>query len=109
MIKKRRDAAKARKERVQPYLLFVGSYNQVSSSYIVVDELKFPVENPLAAVDLTFKIFWAANLKYPQDCVTLWLFLQRAVYQIKVSTDKIGTQLNKLFSALRQTVNIAAS
>lgn len=100
--------AKSQKSTVQPYMLVVGSYKDATAVHVIVNDIKYSAINAIAGLDLMFKIYWTAHLEYPQDCVILWLFFQRAVYQVRSPFDKSGTQLGNLFSAFKRITGIKA-
>lgn len=84
------------KETFQPTCVFVGSLTNIESFYVVVDERKFKFQSCLEALDFAFKLFFAVESSYPVRSETVWTFIQRAVYDIKLTTDFIGTDTKAL-------------
>ncbi|CAG5093465.1 Protein of unknown function [Cotesia congregata] len=49
------------KERVQPFMVFVGPLTSLEAFYVVVDKVRYKSESTLEALDLTFRIFFACT------------------------------------------------
>lgn len=85
--RKRHDTYKTLSSTVQPYVIVVGALEKITGRYVIVDDLIYELPNICSAVDTCFKIIWALNLKYADECLPVWQFLQRAVYDIPKATD----------------------
>lgn len=82
----------ARKERqakykdlgitIQPYIIVSGSLEKITARYVILDDIIYEVASISDAVDACFKIIWALYLEYPNECLHVWQFLQRAIYNI---------------------------
>lgn len=46
------------------------------------------MESTLKAIDVTFKAFHALYANYPVESERIWLFLQKAIYNIETQWDK---------------------
>ncbi|XP_071574426.1 uncharacterized protein [Temnothorax nylanderi] len=58
-----------------------------------VNDQKFKVDSCLQAIELTFKIFFAVDCKYPTYAETLWIFLQKSGFDIHLQ-EKCNNSLN---------------
>ena len=67
----------------------VGPPDAPGSSYVVIDSILYRVESPSAALDIAFKAKFALDAAYPKESLGEWMFLQRAVYGIKLPRDKL--------------------
>lgn len=66
-----------------PQAIIVGTHiDSIQQSYIRVNNNLYKVDNPRKAIDITFKIFHALDVKYHAEAEREWLFLERAVYGV---------------------------
>lgn len=78
------------KIEIQPYCAFIGDPREDKSShvkvFVVVDEFSYQIRSNsiLDGVDICFKIFFILKTGFPKECRSLWMFLQRYVYQINL-------------------------
>ena len=86
------------KETFQPTPVFVGSYTNITTCMVVFDYIRYIVPDVISAIELTFYTFFALNAKYPSDSEQIWLFLQQAVFGIKLPGDgkRNGMSITKL-------------
>lgn len=69
---------------IQPYVLFVGkSFTCPEKVFAIVDNVKYIQPTIVDAVDLLFQIFHVTHCLYPEECSDIWMFLQRAFYNIR--------------------------
>ncbi|CAD6226291.1 GSCOCG00011866001-RA-CDS [Cotesia congregata] len=94
------------KERVQPFMVFVGPLTSLEAFYVVVDKVRYKSESALEALDLTFRIFFACNCDYPKLTQQTWLFIQKLLYRINVPGDKCSMLLNKALTFFEKALNI---
>lgn len=83
----RHDTYKTLGITVQPYVVVVGSLKNIIGRYVIIDDLIYELPNICSAVDTCFKIIWALNLKYAGECLPIWQFLQKALYDIPKAED----------------------
>lgn len=80
----------ALKQTVQPYILIEGpSLQDIKSVYVVIDKIRYQTDSILKAIDLTYKIFHVANAAYPAQSEYLWLLIQKSLYKVSTSQDKV--------------------
>jgi len=74
---------------LSPQAVLVGDdEDSIEKSFVRINDVLYEVENPLKALDITFKSMHVLDTKYHAECKREWLFLERAIYQINV--DKKG-------------------
>jgi len=95
-IHKQKTKLLAQKLTFQPIAVYVGPLVKPVNFFVVVDDTKYQCKNCLDTFNLLFKIFFSVHCAYPKHSETLWLFIQRAFYNIKLSRDNIHTSLNAL-------------
>lgn len=61
--------------------------NNVQSSYVIIDDVQYLVENPLKALDVCFKCCFALQAKYPFESQQVWMLIQKLVYKIQTPSD----------------------
>lgn len=90
------------KQTVQPYILIEGpTLMNIQTIYVVVDKIRFQVNSILKAIDLTFKLFHVCNACYPKQSEYLWLLIQKVIYQISTSQDKVIPYILDLIELLK--------
>lgn len=46
-------------------------------------------KNSLEALNTCFNIFIGINIKYPPNCEHVWLFIQKAIYNVTTEHDRL--------------------
>lgn len=73
---------------VQPYIILVGStLNNVSTSYVVINENIYKSSSVLEAVDFCLKAYHVLDAKFPFESHHIWYLIQWSVYKVKSETD----------------------
>ncbi|KAJ1519077.1 hypothetical protein ONE63_011319 [Megalurothrips usitatus] len=78
------------KDKYEPYGLSLGAQaivvdpdlDTISNSFVRINSTMYEVENPLKALDITFKAIHALDCKYHKESVREWLILEKAVYHL---------------------------
>ena len=73
----------------QPLIIAVGLATRIDKYYVVVNEKLYNVETPLSAIQLALKIFFTLDCEYPQNTRTIWIFLQKVLYDIHLALDVV--------------------
>lgn len=73
-------------QTLQPFPAVVGG-GGTYDSYVVLDSVRYRVDNPLEAVDTCFKLYQALHAQYPCYSSHSWLFVQKALYNITTKWD----------------------
>ncbi|XP_011313202.1 uncharacterized protein [Fopius arisanus] len=89
----------------QPIPIVVGPLTQCTATYVILENEIYETCNVLRAFDLTFKICFALNCEYPPNARPLWIFLQRAYYNIQLPKDKPSTELTSLIGEVKAVIN----
>lgn len=58
---------------------------------------------PLEAIQLLFEIFFAMDIKYPADATMPWSFIERFIFNLKVTVldPKVATLINECNAYLK--------
>jgi hypothetical protein len=73
---------------VQPYILLVGStLNNISASYVVINENTYKAISVVDAIDFCFKVIHVLDARYPFECQHVWYLIQWLVYKIQTTKD----------------------
>lgn len=91
------------KQSLQPLICVVGTSGvETAKEYFVYYfDTFYKFSNIVKAVDTCFKIFHIFDLKYPLQCVLVWTFFQKFVYNIECVTDVKNPSLELLISDLK--------
>lgn len=66
---------------VQPYIIVVGEVENVSQSYVSIDEILYSTKSTLEALDVCFKAFHILQINYPDPSKHLWTLIQKGLYK----------------------------
>lgn len=103
---KARVYASERNMKVQPYIMIIGSIEDVQDTYVCIDEKLYKVNGVLHALDICFKAIIVFDLEFPIASTHLWLLIQKGIYQINLPYDEdlasIQYGLSKLMSGMKQ-------
>jgi len=73
----------------QPIAVIVGpTFDEIHQCFLVINKFRYEVETPLKAVDLVFKSCHTLNIIYPPEVGQVFMFLQKAIYNIETVWDK---------------------
>lgn len=108
-LERQRQICAASNTSLQPIPVFVGPLVNLDAFYVYIND---SIENPtiyqapttLHAIDLTFKIFFALNCSYATRAQSIWIFLQKAFYDINLTTDKCSRDTHALIGRISQLV-----
>ena len=75
----------------QPFVIACGPIDALQKIYVVIDNISYTCGSLLEAVDLCFKLIFAANCKeYPTACRHIYSFLAKFVYELKKGKPLVG-------------------
>ena len=87
-VKRLTDKLRASKKTLQPFPIIVGEdFENITDSYVYIDNFYYRVDSPLRAIDVCFKSYHALHAFYPHQSAHPWLFLQKAIYQLATQWD----------------------
>ncbi|XP_039313019.1 uncharacterized protein LOC120359495 [Solenopsis invicta] len=73
---------------IQPFLIIVGSIEDVQDVYVCVDNELYKVQGLLQGLNICFKTFHVFNLQYPLASEHIWILIQKGIYKINLPCDK---------------------
>jgi len=89
---------------LQPSVVIVGpSLSDITSVFVVVDQVRYRLPDIVSGVDTCFKVMWAMNAQYPPEANNIWYLLQVWCYQLRTEFDQISTTVNSLLTQLGTT------
>lgn len=87
---------------LQPLPIVIGStIHEIEKSYIYIDGELWESSSPIHAFDTCFKCIFALNAKYPKQSEYSWMFIQKFMYKINTTYDKLSTPLNCLMTDIQ--------
>ncbi|CAG5073528.1 Protein of unknown function [Cotesia congregata] len=95
-VEEKKRIAAQHKKTVQPYMLFVGGPEKFTSFYVIVDDFKYEVDNPLNALKLNFEVFFFGNYKFPESCYNIWIFIQKFLFKTSTVGNKYPAKIKKM-------------
>ncbi|XP_075165203.1 uncharacterized protein LOC142237695 [Haematobia irritans] len=73
------------KQTLQPIICGIGpSKTHFVEIFVYYGNIFYKLPSLVLALDVCFKIFCVLDLKYPEYCQNIWLFLQEHIYEIKL-------------------------
>lgn len=104
-IKRRNEYYASLSATVQPYVIVVGDVdNSITAAYVCINSNLWKVGSVLQAVDVCFKSFFALDAEYQVQVYHLWLFVQRALYDIYLLGERSVTNVTTLIGRLNQMI-----
>ncbi|XP_067208165.1 uncharacterized protein [Linepithema humile] len=79
--------AKEMRTCVQPYIIVVGQLENISQSYVSIDEILYSTKSTLQALDICFKAFHVLQINYPDASKHLWMLIQKGLYKFHTQWD----------------------
>lgn len=89
----------------QPIPVIVGPIVQIEASYIIIGNKAYECDSLLDSVDKAFKTCYALDCCYPPNSNFLWMFLQKAYYNIDNPGDKVSCFVNALIGEVEEIIN----
>jgi len=88
---------------IQPFIVVVGiDLTSLTDFYIVIGKQTLKFKSFLKALDCCFKTFHVFNLKYSNESILVWSFLQIYFYNITTSYDVKNASIIKFIEYLNQ-------
>lgn len=86
---------------MQPRIVLVGPLDAIEECHVLLDDRLYDVDSPSQALEVAFQIIWALNARYPPESKNIWVFIQRAVFDMKVpGEDQLGTKVSSLLAKI---------
>ncbi|XP_061717507.1 uncharacterized protein LOC133525234 isoform X1 [Cydia pomonella] len=86
---------------VQPFIIIVGtSLDTIKSYFVIIDEVWYDLPNILSVVSACFKLIWVVNAQYSAECLSTWMFIQRAYFKLNTKFDTQSTSAHTLLGEL---------
>lgn len=96
------DECYAQKQTLQPFICAIGSsIFDFSEFYVYFGSIFYKLKDIKSCVDLSFKIFNSINIKYPQDCQLIWLFIQEYIFEEQVNINEKCTALSTILTDIK--------
>ncbi|XP_035702724.1 uncharacterized protein LOC110842184 isoform X2 [Folsomia candida] len=86
--------------RTQPFVICIGNlkFLDIQQAFVMVERRLIAAESFVKAVDLCFKIFYVLELKFPEECKSVWEFFDCTVFQ----TNKVRSSSSSVLSLSSQ-------
>ncbi|XP_039452614.1 uncharacterized protein LOC120431572 isoform X1 [Culex pipiens pallens] len=97
-IETTRKKAQDRQTTVQPFIVAVGSIENIKKYFVVFDDLLLPCSRAIEAVDIHYKLHDVFNLLYAAECQTVLHFTQKFFYGQQYEEDSIRPHVEELIS-----------
>lgn len=66
-------------------MAIVGDVNNIESIYVIINEVKYHFDSFTRALEILFKSFHALDIKYPKESKHVWIFIEEAFFDLRVS------------------------
>jgi hypothetical protein len=100
MLKEKRNDYQQMKLTIQPQLVIVGTLLNPQEILVSIDNVIYKAESIVKAIDMTFKIYMALNLKYQITVEGVWLYIQKYLYDINLKHDPLYTAVTEFHTAI---------
>ncbi|XP_055377133.1 uncharacterized protein LOC129609226 [Condylostylus longicornis] len=88
------------KSTLQPFIVIVGKEFEYNMFYVCLDDIKFAFESYVETIQFCFKLMYTLNLKYPNESVSFWTFIQKFLFDIQTQTVAIPILLKNAWEML---------
>ena len=89
---------------LQPLIVSIGELTNVHQYMVVINEELYEKKTCFDAIDLAFKVFFAFDCEYPENSLTLWLFVQKCLFGLNLETDINNISLNIIIGSHTETL-----
>ncbi|KAB7502265.1 hypothetical protein Anas_12542 [Armadillidium nasatum] len=84
---------------MQPFVILQGKdLLNIDHCYVVLNDILYGFDSPLKAIENCFKVFHVAHARYPFECESVWLFIQKYFFEIETEWDKTVSDVCELIS-----------
>lgn len=98
------DYIKKKNLNMQPFLIAVGSIDEIEHFFVILGTAKYRFESIVMAIDFCLKLHFVLNLNYSPFCCQLWTFIQKYFFQIKTKYDVTYTSVTAALSDLNTNI-----
>lgn len=86
----------------QPIVFIVGeNLDEIIESYVAIEDVLYKFNSVFVAFSVAFKLIHGLQLKYPDQCKQVWMFLQKLIFKIETYEQEDDVFINNLLSDLR--------
>lgn len=85
---------------IQPFLICVGPLSKPECFFVQIADKKYKFSEPLLALEFLFKAYFSVHSKYPIHSESIWLFIQTALFNIRLQGDKLTSSVNILLGEI---------
>ena len=97
-----KEKIRRRGHTLQPLIVAVGQLHNITEFYVIINELNLKKQNILEALQLALKIFFVFDCKYPETSNTLWMFVQKCLFNIHLDQDLKNVSLNIMIGLINE-------
>ncbi|XP_070073729.1 uncharacterized protein [Drosophila takahashii] len=91
------------KDCLQPIICGIGpSVLEANEFFVYFADIFYKFESIIAAVEACFKIFYVLNLKYPESCKLVWLFIQEFFFNFPIPGCDMHPSVKSLANDLKK-------
>ncbi|XP_036324508.1 uncharacterized protein LOC118737834 [Rhagoletis pomonella] len=78
---------------LQPFVIVVGDEFNFKNFYVTLDGIKYSFHSYMEAIQYCYKLMFVLNLKYPDECTNVWIFVQKYLFN---TVPVINTLINDI-------------
>lgn len=82
----------------QPIPIIVGEIDNITSSFVSINNILYKVETPLKAVDISFKVYNVLNACYPPEAEMTWSYIEQGIYKLVSQQKKSYVAVNSFIA-----------
>lgn len=85
----------------QPIIFLIGeNFDEITESYVAIEDVLYKFNSVFEAFSVGFKIIHGLQMKYPDQCKHVWMFLQKVVFKIETNEQEY-VSINALIADLK--------
>lgn len=100
MLSAQKEESKGILKQPRIFVVYGNEMNERFLYYVTVANHKLFTRNITEAVEVCFNFFCALNIKYPEECNTVWSFIQNTVFKISFENEILNGSVRDLIESL---------
>ena len=93
---------KKNKQPFQPLIVAIDEFTNIHEYHVVINEEYYKKKTCLEAISFALKVFFVFDCNYPENSLTLWILVQKYLFNLNLPKDLNNLSLNVLLEQLKE-------
>ena len=86
----------------QPFIVAIGSTTSTLQYFVIINDQHYKQKTCLEALSVAIHVFFVFDVSYPENSSSLWLFIQKCLFDIHLPFDRNNISLSVLLGHIGQ-------